>query len=207
MFLIFCNNVIKGIQALLELRVVVIPSRVSAWLVQRPPFMYSPGKQPPFPIQLDLNLLKLIYSLEQANLKRTQKEEWCNKDPCIQLQQLVTFYQFCFIFTPLFFGCAGGMQKFPGQGLNPSHSSDNTRSLTHWATRNSCTLIFYGFFFNHSIFKTNPRYHILLHILWSMYIQEYHLTFYRITSQLNVDLSVLGGKICWRSCVSASHFN
>ena len=75
MFLIFCNNVIKGIQALLELRVVVIPSRVSAWLVQRPPFMYSPGKQPPFPIQLDLNLLKLIYSLEQANLKRTQKEE------------------------------------------------------------------------------------------------------------------------------------
>ena len=33
------------------------------------------------------------------------------------------------------------MYKFPGQRLNPrhscdpSHSSDNTRSLTHWATR------------------------------------------------------------------------
>ena len=28
------------------------------------------------------------------------------------------------------FGCARGIQKFPGQGLNPSHSSDNTESLT-----------------------------------------------------------------------------
>ena len=30
---------------------------------------------------------------------------------------------------------ARGMQKFPGQGSSPCHSSDNTRSLTHWATR------------------------------------------------------------------------
>ena len=29
-----------------------------------------------------------------------------------------------------FFGCAHGMWKFPGQGLNQSHSSDNTESLT-----------------------------------------------------------------------------
>ena len=34
-----------------------------------------------------------------------------------------------------FFGCTPGMQKFLGQGLNPSHSSDNTRSLTHCTTR------------------------------------------------------------------------
>ena len=27
------------------------------------------------------------------------------------------------------------MWKFPGQGSNPRHSSDNARSLTHWATR------------------------------------------------------------------------
>ena len=27
------------------------------------------------------------------------------------------------------------MPKFPGQGSNPSHSRDNCRSLTHWATR------------------------------------------------------------------------
>ena len=40
----------------------------------------------------------------------------------------------------MFFGCTSGMQKFPGQGSNPRHSSDpshrsdNTRYLTHWAT-------------------------------------------------------------------------
>ena len=38
---------------------------------------------------------------------------------------------------PLFFSFshAHNMQKFPGQGLNLHHSSDNTRSLTCWATR------------------------------------------------------------------------
>ena len=36
----------------------------------------------------------------------------------------------------IFFGCTHSMQKFPGQGVNPcyssnpSHSSDNSRSLT-----------------------------------------------------------------------------
>ena len=34
-----------------------------------------------------------------------------------------------------FFGCAQGMWKFLGQGLNLSHSSDNARSLTCWASR------------------------------------------------------------------------
>ena len=49
----------------------------------------------------------------------------------------------------VFFGCACGMQKFPGQGSNlhhrtdPScHCSDNTGSLTRWATRELCHLIF-----------------------------------------------------------------
>ena len=31
--------------------------------------------------------------------------------------------------------CAHSMQKFLGQGLNLPHSSDNTGSLTRWATR------------------------------------------------------------------------
>ena len=41
----------------------------------------------------------------------------------------------------LFFGCTHSMWKFQGQGLNmshssdPSHSSDNTRPLTHLAIR------------------------------------------------------------------------
>ena len=34
-----------------------------------------------------------------------------------------------------FFGHALGVRKFPGQGLNLHHSSDNASSLTHWTTR------------------------------------------------------------------------
>ena len=33
------------------------------------------------------------------------------------------------------FGRAHSLGKFPGLGSNPCHSSDNTRSLTYWATR------------------------------------------------------------------------
>ena len=46
----------------------------------------------------------------------------------IQSMQFNTFY---FI---LFFGRTCGMKKFPGQGSNPCHSSDNTESLTGCAT-------------------------------------------------------------------------
>ena len=48
----------------------------------------------------------------------------------------------------LFFGCANNMQKFPGQGMNLSHSSDlshhndNARSLTHCATRELWALFY-----------------------------------------------------------------
>ena len=35
-------------------------------------------------------------------------------------------------------GCAPGMQKFPGQGLNPSHRSDNAESLMARSPGNSC---------------------------------------------------------------------
>ena len=38
------------------------------------------------------------------------------------------------LFVCLFWPCPS-MQKFPGQGSNSSHSSDNTISLAHWATR------------------------------------------------------------------------
>ena len=40
------------------------------------------------------------------------------------------FFFFDFFF---FFGCACGIQKFLGQGLNRCHSSDNTSSLTQGA--------------------------------------------------------------------------
>ena len=46
-----------------------------------------------------------------------------------------------FTFFFFFFGHTRGIWKFPGQGLNPSHGSsphcvsDNTRSITHCATR------------------------------------------------------------------------
>lgn len=32
------------------------------------------------------------------------------------------------LIPPFFFGCAHRMRKFPGQGLIPRHSSDNTKS-------------------------------------------------------------------------------
>ena len=50
----------------------------------------------------------------------------------------VVFIHYLFFF---FFGCTYGMYDFLGQGSylshssDPGHSSDNTRSLTHWATR------------------------------------------------------------------------
>ena len=40
--------------------------------------------------------------------------------------------QFVVLFV---FDRAQGMQKFPDQGLNPYHSSDNAGSLNHWAIR------------------------------------------------------------------------
>ena len=51
-----------------------------------------------------------------------------------------------------------GMQKFPGQGVNLSHSSDNARSLTCWATRQVWDTYFYhlhSFFFSF-LFKATP---------------------------------------------------
>ena len=39
-------------------------------------------------------------------------------------QRLEEKYFFNFLFVYLFFGCTHSMQKFPGEGLNPSHSSD-----------------------------------------------------------------------------------
>ena len=40
------------------------------------------------------------------------------------------------------FGCTCSMQKFPGRGLNPNHSSDNARSLTRCTTRELPNLYF-----------------------------------------------------------------
>ena len=42
----------------------------------------------------------------------------------------------------IFFGCAHGRWKFPGQGLNQSHSSENVRSLTAEPPKNSNTFFF-----------------------------------------------------------------
>ena len=41
------------------------------------------------------------------------------------------------------------MQKFPGQGANPSHSSDNTESLTARPPGNSHTKLFKKIYFFH----------------------------------------------------------
>ena len=60
---------------------------------------------------------------------------------------LPTFLTFNYNFLQLllclllffFSGCASGMQKFPGQGSNLCHSSDNDRSLIHCAVKEFLT--------------------------------------------------------------------
>ena len=49
---------------------------------------------------------------------------------------LASFGLICIALLLLFFGCTHGsrIRKFPGQESNPCHS-DNSRSLTHWATK------------------------------------------------------------------------
>ena len=47
-----------------------------------------------------------------------------------------------YLFVGWFFGLAHGMQKFPGQGSNLSHSSDNSTSLTTRLLGNSLFLSF-----------------------------------------------------------------
>ena len=57
-------------------------------------------------------------------------------------------YMYLFLFFSGGRGHTHGMQKFPGQGSDPHHSrnqsysNDNTRSLTHCATGNSCIYFF-----------------------------------------------------------------
>ena len=59
------------------------------------------------------------------------------------------FWLLVYVFLFLFLCCTDDMQKCPGQELNqyhssdPSHSSDNATSLTHWATRE--LVFFFGF--------------------------------------------------------------
>ena len=44
------------------------------------------------------------------------------------------------MFSIIFFGCAHGLWKFPGQGENVSNSSDNTQPLTARPPGNSRTV-------------------------------------------------------------------
>ena len=50
------------------------------------------------------------------------------------------FLGFFFFFFFFFFGYTHSVQKFPDQGSNPSHSSDNTESLTPRQLGNSFLL-------------------------------------------------------------------
>ena len=83
------------------------------------------------------------------------------------------------------FGHACGMQKFSGS--NPSHSCDNARSLTLWATRELPTVLFlqvsqlFNFYLLHLFFSLPLEYHSLhkastTHILPAPY--KFFLTCY-----------------------------
>ena len=75
---------------------------------------------------------------------------------CRAVKRTQVLFPFYFQWIKLFFfffGQAGGMQRFPGQGSNPchshglSHSSDNTRSLTTRSPGNSQLFFSVQFFF------------------------------------------------------------
>ena len=68
----------------------------------------------------------------------------------IHIYTYIYIFLYTYIYIFFFFCCAGGMQKFPDQGSNlyhssdPSHGSDNTRSLTHEPPGNSNTISLVG---------------------------------------------------------------
>jgi len=62
---------------------------------------------------------------------------WCCRDTA---NPVVPQWELLF-----FAGCAPGMLKFPDQGSNPQHSSDNARSLTTRPPGNSRYKIFFMF--------------------------------------------------------------
>ena len=63
-------------------------------------------------------------------------------EPVVVLSPCSFYFCLFILLMFLFFGLAHGMQKLPGQGWNPCHSSDHIRSLTRWATRELPTWIF-----------------------------------------------------------------
>ena len=53
---------------------------------------------------------------------------WVGVTYRVKFEGYISAIDIIFFFFFPFFGCAHGMEKFQGQGLNLSHSSDNTRS-------------------------------------------------------------------------------
>ena len=60
--------------------------------------------------------------------------EWGDVIFVFPAPRIASRFLFLFVFF-FFFSCTHGMQKFPGQGSDLYHSSDNARSLTDCATR------------------------------------------------------------------------
>ena len=58
----------------------------------------------------------------------------CLRDPALG-SQVYARKRHAGSFGPSFSDCSSGIQRFPAQGSHLSHGSDNTRSLTHGATR------------------------------------------------------------------------
>ena len=97
---------------------------------------------------LVITWLRITCWVAISNLSPKQKHFWDWKQAKNKHDYLIfkifTSLTYKLVFLLLFwgfFGHAHGIQKFLGQGSNPHHSSnqsyssDNIRSLTHWATR------------------------------------------------------------------------
>ena len=76
-----------------------------------------------------------------------------------------------FFFFFFFFGYPHGIQKFPGQGWNLHHSSDNIRFLTCWGTRE---LWLYMWEKDKPIGKLIPPVYSFLHLFFEHVLCERH---------------------------------
>ena len=92
------------------------------------PYNICRGSQAPIGLWLGLILQSHVWPLLRSGLP-TERPRWWDDSWQIQMNTFFSF--FYFLAVPK----KNKMLKFPGQRLNPSHSSDNASSLACWATR------------------------------------------------------------------------
>ena len=109
----------------------ILPYYTYLWLC---PTHFQPPRESLQNYEIEMILLSL-FQRGWVNYLRSQSHYrwWCWSYQPGSQTRLPEFLCCCFLL--LLFYRAHSIEKCLGQGLNLSHSSDNTRSLTRWATR------------------------------------------------------------------------